>query len=157
EALVRLEGMALLAGLPVEAARAQLEVGLDLLVVLGRGPGGARGVTEVAELCVRGDGGRLRTRQRWRRTGWWGRAPPPRGSSRPTSSGSVPRSPPARRRGPPSARSRTGHWCPSRGRYAWDGRSGRRRGRSTPAIPPPTCSCVRWRSSSTPGRERPGR
>jgi hypothetical protein len=42
EALVRLEGMALLAGLPLAAARAQLSTGLDLLVVCARGPDGVR-------------------------------------------------------------------------------------------------------------------
>ena len=70
EALVRLEGMALLAGLPLDAARAQLEVGLDLLVVCGRGPDGERGVTQIAELQPRGDGGPLRVRDVWRRGGW---------------------------------------------------------------------------------------
>jgi pilus assembly protein CpaF len=70
EALVRLEGMALLAGLPLDAARAQLEVCLDVLVVLGRGPGGARGVVEIAEIEPRVDGGRLRVRELWRRDAW---------------------------------------------------------------------------------------
>ena len=70
EALVRLEGMALLAGLPLDAARAQLEVCLDLLVVLGRSGDGARGVTEIAEVVPREDGGRLRTRNLWRRDSW---------------------------------------------------------------------------------------
>ena len=74
EALVRLEGMALLAGLPLEAARAQLEVGLDLLCVLGRDrERGDRGVVEIAEVADRRDGGPLRLRQLWRRDGW-GRA-----------------------------------------------------------------------------------
>lgn len=72
EALVRMEGMALLAGLPLDAARAQLAVCLDLLVVLGRGPGGARGVTEVAEVdrAASADGGPVRTRHLWRRGSW---------------------------------------------------------------------------------------
>lgn len=70
EALVRLEGMALLAGLPLDAARAQLEVCLDVLVVLGRGPDGARGVVEIAEIDRRSGGGRLRTRELWRRDSW---------------------------------------------------------------------------------------
>jgi pilus assembly protein CpaF len=69
EALVRMEGMALLAGLPLEAARAQLAVGLDVLVALGRGPDGARGVVQVAEV-ERTGGGPLRSRDLWRRTAW---------------------------------------------------------------------------------------
>jgi pilus assembly protein CpaF len=70
EALVRLEGMALLAGLPLEAARAQLGVGLDLLVVCSRGPDGRRGVVEVAEVAPRAGDGPLRTRELWRRRSW---------------------------------------------------------------------------------------
>jgi pilus assembly protein CpaF len=70
EALVRLEGMALQAGLPLEAVRAQLEVGLDVLVVLGRGPGGQRGVAEIAEVLARDDTERPRTRRLWQRTAW---------------------------------------------------------------------------------------
>lgn len=68
EALVRMEGMALQAGLPLEAARAQLAVGLDLLAVLSRGPSGHRGLVELAE--VTGDGGPLRTRRLWARKAW---------------------------------------------------------------------------------------
>lgn len=74
EALVRLEGMALLAGLPLSAARAQLEVGLDVLVVCGRGPEGQRGVTQIAEVEARGGDGPLATRDLWVRSGW---RPPP--------------------------------------------------------------------------------
>jgi pilus assembly protein CpaF len=70
EALVRLEGMALLAGLPLAAARAQLEVGLDLLVACSRGPGGRRGVVQVAEVATRDGDGPLRVRELWRREGW---------------------------------------------------------------------------------------
>lgn len=70
EALVRLEGMALLAGLPLEAARAQLEVGLDLLVICGRGPDGQRGVVQISELARREGDGPLRTAELWRRTAW---------------------------------------------------------------------------------------
>ncbi|HWB72969.1 MAG TPA: ATPase, T2SS/T4P/T4SS family [Egibacteraceae bacterium] len=70
EALVRLEGMALLAGLPLAAARAQLEVGLDVFVVLSRGPDGRRGVVQVAEVARRGGDGPLRARELWRRTSW---------------------------------------------------------------------------------------
>lgn len=68
EALVRLEGMALLAGLPLEAARAQLAVALDLLVVLGRERDGARGVVEVAEIVAEA-GARLEVRRLWQRGG----------------------------------------------------------------------------------------
>lgn len=69
EALVRMEGMALLAGLPLQAVRAQLAVCLDLLVVLGRGPGGRRGVTEVAEVTGQTDAG-VAVRSLWQRTSW---------------------------------------------------------------------------------------
>jgi pilus assembly protein CpaF len=71
EALVRMEGMALQAGLPLAAARAQLAVGLDLLVVLGRDPvTGRRGIVEVAEIAPRAGDGPLGTRQLWRRASW---------------------------------------------------------------------------------------
>lgn len=70
EALVRLEGMALLAGLPLAAARAQLEVGLDLFIVLSRGPDGRRGIVQVAEMAPRDGDGPLRIRDVWRRGGW---------------------------------------------------------------------------------------
>lgn len=70
EALVRLEGMALLAGLPLSAARAQLAVGLDVLVVCGRGPDGQRGVTQIAEMAPRSDDGPLVTRDLWLRQAW---------------------------------------------------------------------------------------
>ena len=69
EALVRLEGMALQAGLPLPAARAQLAVAVDLLVVLGRGPDGQRGVTELADVTARPDG-RPTAAVLWRRTTW---------------------------------------------------------------------------------------
>lgn len=70
ESLVRMEGMALLAGLPLDAARAQIEACLDLLVVMGRSRDGARGVVEVAELVARDGAGRLCARQMWRRDRW---------------------------------------------------------------------------------------
>jgi pilus assembly protein CpaF len=73
EALVRMEGMALLAGLPLDAARAQLAVCLDLLVVLGRGPDGQRGVTEIAEVTGLSDapgGGTVGYRRLWTRERW---------------------------------------------------------------------------------------
>ena len=69
EALVRLEGMALQAGLPLEAARAQLAVGLDLVVVCSRAPDGQRGVTQVAQV-QRTAGGALAARDLWRREQW---------------------------------------------------------------------------------------
>jgi pilus assembly protein CpaF len=70
EALVRLEGMALLAGLPLAAARAQIAVGMDVLAVLGRGPDGRRGLTQIAEV-VRGEGdGPVQARELWRRSAW---------------------------------------------------------------------------------------
>ncbi len=49
DALVRLEGMALLAGVPVAAARAQLATAVDLVVGLERDGNGAR---RLAELVV---------------------------------------------------------------------------------------------------------
>ena len=70
EALVRLEGMALLAGLPLDAVRAQLAVCLDLLVVLGRGPGGQRGVVEVAEVTGQAGNGTVLFRPLWHRQEW---------------------------------------------------------------------------------------
>ncbi len=71
EALVRLEGMALVAGLPLEAARSQIEVGMDLFAVLGRGPGNRRGLVQLAEIAPRRGGrGPLRVVERWRREVW---------------------------------------------------------------------------------------
>jgi len=67
EALVRLEGMALLAGLPVPAIRAQLAVSLDLVVVLGRDPDGRRGLRQIAQIDGTGADGRLRWHDLWRR------------------------------------------------------------------------------------------
>lgn len=83
EALVRLEGMALLAGLPLAAARAQLAVGLDVVVVCGRAPDGQRGVTQIAEVERRADDGPLAARDLWRRHDWPAAAPA--GSTTPTS------------------------------------------------------------------------
>jgi len=71
EALVRLEGMALLAGLPLEAARAQIELGIDLLAVLARGPGNRRGLVQIAEVARRpAQSAPLATRLSWERTSW---------------------------------------------------------------------------------------
>jgi pilus assembly protein CpaF len=47
EAIVRLEGMALLAGVPLDAARAQVAAAVDLVVALDRDRGGRRRVAEV--------------------------------------------------------------------------------------------------------------
>jgi len=71
EALVRLEGMALLAGLPLEAARSQIEVGIDVLAVLSRAPDARRGLVQIAEVQRRpGGDGPLRLVERWRRESW---------------------------------------------------------------------------------------
>jgi len=68
EALVRLEGMALLAGLPLAAIRTQLAVCLDLLVVLDRDSDGRRQVVQVAQVDgLRPDGG-LRWHDLWVRS-----------------------------------------------------------------------------------------
>jgi pilus assembly protein CpaF len=64
EALVRLEGMALLAGVPLEAARAQVGAALDLLVAMDRSPEGHRRVREVVEVVL-GPEGSPRTREVW--------------------------------------------------------------------------------------------
>lgn len=64
EALVRLEGMALLAGVPLAAARAQVATALDVVVALERGPDGRRRVGAVAEVATTPDG-RARTTTRW--------------------------------------------------------------------------------------------
>ena len=68
EALVRLEGMALLAGLPLAAARSQLGVALDLVVSLGRAPDGRRGVTEVAAITPAR--GLPKATPIWQRSSW---------------------------------------------------------------------------------------
>ena len=72
EALIRLEGMALQAGIPLAAVRAQLQVGLDLFVVLSRGPDGRRGLTQIAALepAAGAAGERLAVRVLWAREGW---------------------------------------------------------------------------------------
>ncbi|HUG83968.1 MAG TPA: ATPase, T2SS/T4P/T4SS family [Euzebya sp.] len=68
QALIRLEGMALQAGLPLAAAHAQLASAIDLIVALDRGPAGRRGVVEVAE--VRVEGRVPRAIPRWQRRVW---------------------------------------------------------------------------------------
>jgi pilus assembly protein CpaF len=52
EAVVRLEGMALLAGVPLAAARAQVAAALDLVVALGRDTAGRRRVQEIVEVTI---------------------------------------------------------------------------------------------------------
>ncbi|MGI9015954.1 MAG: CpaF family protein [Euzebya sp.] len=68
QALIRLEGMALLAGLPLAAAQVQLASALDLIVALDRGPDGRRGVTEIAQVTAV-DRVPVAT-PIWRRQGW---------------------------------------------------------------------------------------
>lgn len=63
DALVRLEGMALLAGLPLDAVRAQLASALDLVVGLDRGRDGVRRVARIVE--VSGGPRQLRARTVW--------------------------------------------------------------------------------------------
>ncbi len=65
EALVRLEGMALLAGIPLPAAQAQVAAALDLVVALDRDRDGRRRVTQVVEVRLGRDG--ARTEVRWSR------------------------------------------------------------------------------------------
>lgn len=65
EAIVRLEGMALLAGVPHEAARAQVGAALDLVVALDRDRDGRRRVAAVVEVDLGRDG--AGTRIRWSR------------------------------------------------------------------------------------------
>ncbi|MFA9444140.1 CpaF family protein [Egicoccus sp. AB-alg6-2] len=60
EAIVRLEGMALLAGIPLAAARAQVGAALDLVVALGRGRDGRRQVTSLVEVGAGRDGAVIR-------------------------------------------------------------------------------------------------
>jgi pilus assembly protein CpaF len=55
DALVRLEGMALLAGVPLPAAQAQVAAALDLVVALGRDRDGARRVEAVVEVDITPD------------------------------------------------------------------------------------------------------
>lgn len=70
EALIRLEGMALQAGLPLAAARAQLGVGLDVFAVLSRGPKGMRGLTQIAELGPSSTERLPSVRLLWQRERW---------------------------------------------------------------------------------------
>ncbi|MEY3019583.1 MAG: hypothetical protein RLZZ272_567 [Actinomycetota bacterium] len=65
EALTRFEGMALLAGVPLAAARAQLATALDLVVALERDPAGRRRVGAI--VAVEEVRGRAATRPLWRR------------------------------------------------------------------------------------------
>jgi pilus assembly protein CpaF len=63
EAIVRLEGMALLAGVPLPAAQAQVAAALDLVVALDRDRDGRRRVAAVVEVDLGRDG--ARTTVRW--------------------------------------------------------------------------------------------
>jgi pilus assembly protein CpaF len=65
EAVVRLEGMALLAGIPQAAARSQVAAGIDVVVVLGRTREGTRVLSGVATVDV--VRGRTVTEALWRR------------------------------------------------------------------------------------------
>jgi pilus assembly protein CpaF len=67
EALVRMEGMALLAGLPLAAVRSQLAVCLDVVVVLDRDMEGRRQVRQIAQVDGLAGDGRLRWHDVWRR------------------------------------------------------------------------------------------
>ncbi len=64
EAVVRLEGMALLAGVPQSAARSQVAAGVDVLVALGRTREGRRRITGIAS--VEHGRGRTITGTLWR-------------------------------------------------------------------------------------------
>ncbi len=71
EAVVRLECLALLAGLPHEAIRSQIEVGIDLFAVLSRDTEGRRGLVQLARIAPRRSGeGPLKVTELWRREGW---------------------------------------------------------------------------------------
>jgi pilus assembly protein CpaF len=65
EALHRLESLAVLGGgeLPLAAVRAQIAAAIDLVVVVGRGTGGARRITRIAEVTMPGT--RLGVIDRW--------------------------------------------------------------------------------------------
>lgn len=64
EALIRLEGMALLAGIPLSAARSQVATAVDLVVALGRDRRGQRRVEQVAKVIAGPHG--ATTQEVWR-------------------------------------------------------------------------------------------
>ncbi len=64
DAIVRLEGMALLAGVPLAAARAQVASAMDVLVALDRDAGGARRLSEIVAV-VPGVDGAAATERLW--------------------------------------------------------------------------------------------
>ncbi len=64
DALVRLEGMALLAGIPLAAARAQVLAALDLVVALDRTPDRRRVISSIGAV-VEGADGRPTIREVW--------------------------------------------------------------------------------------------
>ncbi|MFP4634671.1 MAG: CpaF family protein [Nitriliruptoraceae bacterium] len=65
EALVRLEGMALLAGVPLDAARAQVAAAVDLVVALDRDADGKRRATQLLAVDLQRDGGRIEEVWSW--------------------------------------------------------------------------------------------
>jgi len=65
EAVIRLEGMALLAGIPQAAARSQVAAGIDVVIVLGRARDGTRILSGIATVDV--ERGRTVTGALWRR------------------------------------------------------------------------------------------
>jgi pilus assembly protein CpaF len=63
EALVRLEGMALLAGVPLSAAQAQVAAAVDLVVALERARDGQRRIGAIVEVLLGREG--ATTRKVW--------------------------------------------------------------------------------------------
>ncbi|WP_336249026.1 CpaF family protein [Stomatohabitans albus] len=70
QALVRLEGMALLAGVPEQAVCAQLASALDLIVVCARSPQGKRGVVEIGQVVGGQPGMHPHIEPLWERAAW---------------------------------------------------------------------------------------
>lgn len=70
QAIVRLEGMALLAGIPESAVRAQIGSAIDLIVVCARGPKGQRGVVEIGQVTHPDAGARPGIEPVWERGEW---------------------------------------------------------------------------------------
>ena len=65
EAVVRLEGMALLAGVPLAAARAQVATALDLVVALERDPEARRRLSAIVAVSAAGDGSDTVVEELW--------------------------------------------------------------------------------------------
>ena len=70
QALVRLEGMALLAGIPESAVRMQIASAIDLIVVCARGPAGQRGVVEIGRVTPRAGSHQPMVTTVWERSSW---------------------------------------------------------------------------------------